>query len=166
MKLWMTLGAIALLAVALACPSSAADQDKGGGIVPGLASCCLPIGIPGGQVMNSGLAIPGRSWARILIIPILIDGVKAFTGETAEEYLGVDSIPSDTAEEGKGGLGPGIISACCWAGVPTGQMMNSNMTVPTRSWLKLVPYVNSVVTIYDGFKAFQGETLQQYCEIK
>lgn len=153
-----------LLVVALLSGSAVAAERKGG-IVPGLASCCL-IGIPGGQIQNSGGQVPSRSWARILIIPAIIDGVKAYEGETAEQYMGVSTLPTATA--GKGGFGPAVMSACCWTGIPAGHMMNSGMEVPTRTWLKLVPYVGVAVSLYDGYKAYQGETISGYAysEIK
>jgi hypothetical protein len=66
------------------------------------------------------------------------------------------------AEKGPGGCGPAFMTACCWASVPSGQMYNSTGTIPTRTWLKLIPFVNGAVGLYDVVKAAQGETLQSY----
>jgi len=142
--------------------SAVCAEDGKGGCVPGLASCCF-MGVPGGQIQNSGVKIPGRSWARILVIPAIIDGFKAYKGETAEEYLGIGSLPATT--EGDGGVGKALMS-CCWVGVPAGQLMNSGESVPARAWLKAVPYVGTAVSIYDGYKAFQGETMSEYVGIE
>ncbi|MCE5323929.1 hypothetical protein LLG46_11525 [bacterium] len=157
------LAVFAAVSLAATCPVFAAEKQNGG-CVPGLASCCL-IGVPSGQLENSGISVPGRSWARILIIPMITDGIAAYRGETAQEYLGVESL-SATQASGKGGLGAGLKSACCWTGLPAGHMMNSGYEIPVRTWLEMVPYVGSVASLYNGYQAYNGETMQEYCEIK
>lgn len=154
---------ISIIAMFAMLSSPLIAEDNKGGIVPGIASCCL-IGMPGGQLQNSGVNIPSRSWARILIIPAIIDGVKAYNGETAEEYLKVSSLP--TTSIGKGGVGNAFLSACCWAGLPAGHLMNSGQNIPARAWLRIVPYVGGIVALYDGYKAYGGETMSGYAEIK
>ena len=79
---------LVVMVLLLGVAASAVAEEGKGGIGPGLASCCL-IGVPGGQLQNAGITVPGRSWARILVIPAIIDGVNAMKGETAEEYLDV-----------------------------------------------------------------------------
>lgn len=162
-KVLCIMAVIAAISLAAICPAFAAEKQEGG-VVPGLASCCL-IGIPSGQLVNSDVAVPGRSWARILVIPAIMDGIAAFKGETAEEYLSIKALPAKDTQ-GKGGVGAALQSACCWTGVPAGHMMNSGLEVPARAWLQLVPYVSTFTSIYNGYEAFNGETLQEFCEIK
>ncbi len=136
------------------------DVSDPGGCVAGLISGC--VSTPFGQWENSGYKPSvGRSVARVLMVGRLYDMYKAYQGETTEEYLGIDSLSEVEPTEEQGGFEAGI-KACCLEGVPAGQLKNSGISVPTRSWLRLLPYVNTLVWAYDGVKAYQGETIEEY----
>ena len=140
--------------------AESAGETKKGGCTAGILGCC--VGVPMGQVTNSGYpGNYGRALIRFLLVGGLLDGVKAYQGETAEEYLGVTDMSKPTGPEKKGGIGAGIQS-CCLIGVPGGQLRNSGMEIPSRAWLRLIPYVNGLVWLYDGYKGFSGETFQEY----
>ena len=158
--------ATCLLCLTLSGATAQEAQKKTGGCTAGLAGCCI-VGVPAGQVRNSGYTIPGRAWSRLLIVPILYDAYKAYQGETGEEYLGVQDL-SVPAGDPKGGVASGLLS-CCVGGVvalPGGQMYNSTGKVSSRSGLRSIPYVGQIAALYDGYKAYGGETLQEYAEIK
>jgi|ADurb_H2B_02_Slu_FD_contig_31_1769446_length_600_multi_11_in_0_out_0_1 hypothetical protein len=159
---------LSLAIASCAMGSTQAAEEKKGGCMPGLASCCLGP-VPGGQVMNSGYKIPGRAWIRLCILPIAYDAFKAYQGETAEEYIGVDSIDQPADGGKKGGIAPALVSCCLGpVGVPQGQIMNStgSQSISFRPVLGMIPYVSFLAWAYDGYQAYQGETLQEYSEIK
>jgi hypothetical protein len=132
----------------------ASDEGKGG-CVPAIASCLIP-GAPLGQFENSGNEIPmGR--AIIGIIP-LYNAYMSYKGETMEDYLKVDTLA--TGGEAKGGCSPAWKSCCFY--MPSGTLLNSGQKIPTRSWLMLVPYVNVAVDVYNVYKAYTGETAEEY----
>jgi hypothetical protein len=136
-----------------------ASEEGKGGCVPALASCFVP-GAPLGQFENSGNEIPmGRAiigW--IPVIGNLYNAYKSYGGETMEGYLGVDSMAS--GGESKGGISAAWKSCCFY--MPSGDLLNSDQTIPLRSWLLMVPYVGEAVGIYNVYKAYTGETAEEY----
>jgi hypothetical protein len=138
------------------------DSPEKGGCMSAFAGCIADV--PMGQFDNSGVkANWGRSILRFLVVGRVYDSYKAYTGETAEEYVGVASLEKGTETPSEGGIAPGFKS-CLFAGVPGGQLMNSGYEVPTRSWLRVIPYLGWAVQIYDGAKAYSGETLNEYVQ--
>ena len=141
--------------------ATSSDTEKGG-CMAAFAGCIADI--PMGQFDNSGVKVNwGRSILRFLVVGRVYDSYKAYTGETAEEYVGVPSIEQGTETPADGGIGSGLKS-CLFAGVPGGQLMNSGYDVPARAWLRVIPYLGWAVQIYDGAKAYGGETLNEYVE--
>jgi hypothetical protein len=132
-----------------------ASEEKKGGCLPALASCIVP-GAPLGQFENSGNEIPmGR--ALLGWVP-LYNSYMSYKGETMEDYLKVDTLA--TGGEAKGGCSAAWKSCCLW--MPSGALLNSDQKIPTRSWLMLVPYVDIAVCGYDVYKAYTGETAEEY----
>lgn len=147
--------------------AESAGETKKGGCVAGLMSCWgwgpAGFGAPLGAVNNSGYkGDVGRSILRWLWVGTIIDGVKAYQGEKAEEYAHFDGNAKPSADTAKGGVAAGLKS-CCLIGIPAGQMRNSGIPVPARAWLRGVPYVCGLVELYDGYKSYGGETLAEYC---
>jgi len=167
---WFLVGSAALVALALTAASVRAEapgDEKKGGCAPAALNCCLPaLAVPVGQVMNSGYSVPSRSYMKLIpvanIVFGIMDAVKAYKGETMAEYLGVEDTSKPATEEKKGGCGPAAMSCCLpGLGVPPGQMYNSTGKIPTSAWLNYL-----IGSIYSGYTAYTGQTLQEFCEIK
>jgi hypothetical protein len=164
MKYGLSLALLALVLLTASCALAAPAESKGG-LVQGCASCLFVV--PTGQVMNSGYTIPARGWMRLLVIPAIFDALKAYDGETAEEYLNLTGSITKNPGKGTGGIAPACLSCCIpMAGVPLGQVMNStgNTNLPIRPLVRLV--TGNIGGLLDGVMAYDGETLQSYSEIK
>ena len=54
----------------------------------------------------------------------------------------------------KGGLPAGIVG-CCW-GLREGTEWNEGADMHWREWVRIVPFVNIVIGIWDGVECMQG----------
>jgi hypothetical protein len=61
-----------------------------------------------------------------------------------------------------GGL-PAFAVGCCW-GIRVGTEWNEGADLHWREWLRIVPYVNIVIAIWDGIDASSGITAHDWAE--
>ena len=61
-----------------------------------------------------------------------------------------------------GGL-PAFIIGCCW-GLREGTEWNEGADMHWREWLRIVPYVNIVIGIWDGVECYQGITAHEWAK--
>jgi hypothetical protein len=59
----------------------------------------------------------------------------------------------------KGGVEP-LLATCC-LGSRVGLEMNEGRKIRTMEWLRLVPFVSSLVMIYEPCQAYTGKTMSQ-----
>ncbi|MFO7945603.1 MAG: hypothetical protein R6V19_02135 [Armatimonadota bacterium] len=115
-----------------ALPAAESAENKGGCWTGCLSTGC--IGIPAGQVQNSGYNVPVSRVALRVVTLGLYDGYQGYKGETAEEYVGDECDDIGTALEGADAGGPipgawSCLAAGC-AGIPGGHLKNSGYTAP------------------------------------
>jgi hypothetical protein len=165
MKKIMLLAALLGMIVNAAYAEEVSKKADRGGCTPCLLTCCLPLGVPAGQTRNTGFNVPLRSWGTLITPLALIlhpyNAFMAYSGETAEEYLGVKDVSKPEGHDS--GCISCLYSCCIPVGTPAGQLYNSGYSPGIRQILVLVI---PIIELYDIFQAFNGENLDEYAGIR
>lgn len=61
-----------------------------------------------------------------------------------------------------GGI-PAFLIGCCW-GIREGTMWNDGSEMHWREWVRIVPFVNIVIGIWDGLECYQGMKPQEWAK--
>ena len=64
--------------------------------------------------------------------------------------------------EGRGGV-MGFIAGCCF-GPRTAGDYNEGKEVHWRQWIRIIPYVGTIIGIWDGIEGLQGVSMSDYAE--
>ena len=77
-------------------------------------------------------------------------------------FLGSTLGTSWAINEQRGGV-MGFIAGCCF-GIRAGAAYNDGKEIHWREWVKLIPYVNIVFSIWDGIDGTNGMTSADYAK--
>ena len=61
-----------------------------------------------------------------------------------------------------GGLSAFVVG-CCW-GIREGSQWNEGADMHWREWMRIVPFVNLVIGIWDGLECYQGMTAHEWAD--
>ena len=64
--------------------------------------------------------------------------------------------------KGRGGV-PAFFVGCCW-GIREGSEWNEGKDLHWREWCRLVPLINFVIAVWDGYECYQGITSKEFAQ--
>lgn len=70
--------------------------------------------------------------------------------------------PVSAAAADRGGF-MGFIAGCCF-GIRAGAAYNDGKDIHWREWVRIIPYVGSIIGIWDGIEGAQGKTAADYAK--
>ena len=81
----------------------------------------------------------------------------------AGALLSLMPINSDAKVSREPGGLPALLIGCCW-GLREGTEWNEGADMHWREWVRIVPYVNIVIMIWDGMECYQGVTAHDWAK--
>ena len=75
--------------------------------------------------------------------------------------IGVCALESEAKVNREAGGPAAFIVGCCW-GIREGSEWNEGADMHWREWMRIVPFVNLVIGVWDGIECYQGMTAHQW----